>query len=292
MERLRNESIFDKFGYFLMELPQVVKDAAKIIGILLAAFIIVRLGRYLIKRFFVRKSIFKSSIDEKKFNTMTSLMVSIFRYVVYIIAIVTILTDVLDMTSVLAAAGVGGVAIGFGAQSLIKDVISGFFIVMEDQYAVGDLVTIEGMNGTVEEMELRVTKLRNFSGDLYIIPNGEIKKVINHTRGNKAVLVDIPVAYSADTGRAFSAAQKVCEKVADEFDTIVEEPKVLGITDMDRDGFVIRIFAKTLPNEQWVVERRVRRLIKEGFDDLGIEFFDRDRVITREKSLGGDRVNG
>lgn len=292
MGNLKGESFFDKIGNFLAEWPQPIKDAAKIIGILLAAFMVVRLGSYLIKRFFFRKSIFKNSIDQKKFNTMTSLMISVFRYVVYIIAAVTILTDVFNLTSVLAAAGVGGIAIGFGAQSLIKDIISGLFIVIEDQYAVGDLITVEGMNGTVEEMELRVTKLRNSNGDLYIIPNGEIKKVTNHTRGNRAVIADIPVAYSADTNRAFEVAQKVCEKVSGEFDTIVEEPKVLGITTMERDGFVIRIFAKTLPNEQWAVERRIRRLIKEDFDSNGIEFYDKDRIISAEKVLGGEKTNG
>ena len=257
----------------------------KIACILLFSFLFIKIGSYVIRKVFRKRD--SGVPDEKKRSTMLTLLLSILRYSVYIVAGVIILTDVFELTSVLAAAGIGGIAVGFGAQSLIKDIISGFFIVMEDQYAVGDLVTIEGLNGTVEHLELRVTKLRNFNGDLYIIPNGEIKKVINHTRGDKAVLVDVPIAYSSDMERAAEAAENVCNKVTAEFDTIVEAPRVLGITELGKESMNLRIFAKTVPNAQWDVERRIRKLIKEEFDGKGIKFFDRNRIIMDNDATGG-----
>lgn len=263
----------------------------KILIIIGIALLSVKIGSYIIKKIFLKRKLLKGLISDKKTDTMTTLLISSYRYMVYIIAIIIILTDVLKMTSILAAAGIGGIALGFGAQSLVKDVISGFFIVFEDQYAVGDLVTIENLNGTVEELELRVTKLRNFSGDLYIIPNGEIKKVINHTRGNKAVVVDIPVATNADLQAAFAAAEKVCLKVSEAFETLVEQPNVVGITELGKESLNMRIMAKTLPNAQWEVEREIRRLIQQEFRKEGIGFFDKSKLIL-EKQLKEDSSNG
>jgi len=268
------ERMKDFMGAFYSPVIAVIK----VILILVLSAVIIKTGSFIIKKIFEKRKSFRLEIDKKKIDTMATLTMSIFKYGVYIMAGVIILTDVFKLTSVLAAAGIGGIAIGFGAQSLIKDVISGFFIVMEDQFAVGDLITIDNMNGTVEQMELRVTKLRNFNGDLYIIPNGEIKKVINHTRGNKAVIVDIPIAYSADITKAIEAAERVCTQVSGEFKTIVEQPKVLGITELGKENLNLRIVARTIPNEQWEVERRIRKLIKEEFSNIGISFFDRSTI--------------
>lgn len=264
-----------------------VMFGAKIIGILILAVLIVKVGSYVIKKFFEKQKSFKYAITSKRLDTLSTLLVSLFRYSVYIIAFITIMSNVFDFKSVLAAAGIGGVALGLGAQSLIKDIISGFFIVLEDQYAVGDLVTIETMNGTVEEMELRVTKIRNFNGDLHIIPNGEIKKVTNHTRGNKAVIVDIPVAYSNDIRKVLQLATELCEEVAQEFQSIVEAPRVQGITELGKESLNLRIFSRTIPNEHLEVERRIRVLIKERFDREKIKFNDRNLILVNDKNAGG-----
>jgi len=272
---------------FLGDLYSPLMAAGKVIGIIIVSVFIAKIGSYFIRKIFEKQKEFKYSLDSKRLDTMSTILVSLFRYMTYLVAAVVILSDVFNLKSVLAAAGIGGIAIGLGAQSLIKDVISGFFILMEDQFVIGDMITIESMTGTVEEMELRVTKLRNINGDLYIIPNGEIKKVTNHTRGNKAVVVDIPVAYSADINKVFDLASKVCSDVACEFNTIVEEPRVLGITDLGKDSMNLRIFAKTLPNEQWEVERRVRLLIKEEFGRAGIEFFERNKIQLEKGGYNG-----
>lgn len=266
----------------------------QIVLIFVFAVLIVRFGNFLIRKFFEKQKSFRYRLDDKRIATMSTLSVSIFRYAIYImagVAILTKLTNVFNLQSVMTAAGIGGIALGFGAQSLIKDVISGFFIIMENQYVVGDTITIENMTGTVEEMELRVTKVRNFNGDLHIIPNGEIKKITNHVRGNKAVIVDVPVAYSANVDHAIELAQKICDEVAEEFETLVEAPKVLGITELGKENLNLRITAKALPNEHWPVERRIRKRIKEEFDAAGIEFFEKQKIIgDRQYGEGGGRI--
>lgn len=265
------KTITDNFN----SLPAPLTITFKIIGIIIISALISKVGGFIIKKTFQKQKSFKYGIGSKKIDTMATLTRSVFRYTVYIVAIVIILTDIFKLTSVLAAAGIGGIAVGLGAQSLIKDIISGFFIVMEDQYVVGDLISVGDMTGTVEELELRVTRLRNFNGDLYIIPNGEIKMVTNHTRGNKALIVDIPLAYSTDIGKAIEIVKNICVCVKEEFITITEEPKVLGITELGKDMLNIRVVGKTLPNEQWNVERRMRLLIKEEFDKANLMFSDR-----------------
>lgn len=272
------ETMHDLLGDFYNPVCKIFE----IIGILVLAIIIVKVGRFFIRKFFQKQKSFKFKLDDKRLDTMCTLTISIFRYTVYIGAILIALSDVLELKSILAAAGVGGIAIGLGAQSLIKDTISGFFILLEDQFAVGDTITIDNLTGTVEHMELRVTRLKNFTGDLYIIPNGEIKKVINHTRDNKMVIVDIPIAYSSNMAKVNEITQSVCREIKDEFTVLTEEAKVLGITNLGEHNMNLRITAKTLPNEQWEVERRIRLKIKEKFEENGVEFFDRTRLLKPE----------
>ncbi|MCR4436739.1 MAG: mechanosensitive ion channel family protein [Clostridiales bacterium] len=288
---MRLTHFMDKLKDIFGDFYQPVTVVLEILGIILLSMILVKVGRFAIRKLFEKRRAFKYTADNKRLDTMYSLTVSVYRYVIYIIAGVVILSDVLKSSTVLAAAGIGGVALGFGAQSLIKDMLAGFFIIFENQYVVGDLITIDNMNGTVEEMELRVTKIRNYNGDLYIIPNGEIKKVTNHTRGNKAVIVDIPVAYSTDLGKAVDAANRVCTRVSGEFDTIVEPPEVLGITELGKDSMNLRIMARTYPNEQWAVERRIRMLIREEFGRDNLEFFEKNKIVAEKVCLGGEGAN-
>lgn len=251
----------------------------EIIIVFIVATIIIKIGRLLIRKFFEKQKNFKFKLEDKRLDTMCTLLISVFKYIIYIGAIIISLSDILDLKAVLAAAGVGGIAIGLGAQSLIKDTISGFFILLEDQFAVGDLITIDNMNGVVERIELRVTRLKNANGDLYIIPNGEIKRVINHTRDNKMVIVDIPVAYSSNFAKVNEIANKVCEEVKEEFTVFTEEPSVLGITELGTNNMNLRITAKTLPNEQWAIERCIRMKIKEEFESNRLEFYDKTTFL-------------
>ena len=268
--------ILDKIKEISSKMPAPFLSVIKVIAIIVIAIIVIKVGGFIIKKIFAKHKSLMPGKESKKGDTMETLLLSVFKYSVYIMAGVIIFSDIFDLKSVLAAAGIGGIALGLGAQSLIKDVISGFFIVMEDQYVVGDMISVDDMKGTVEKLELRVTKLRSFNGDLYIVPNGEIRKLTNHTRGNKAVIVDVPLAYSADINKAIEIASEVCLRVKEEYETIVDDPKVLGITELGKESLNLRIMATALPNEQWEIERRIRKLIKEEFSKENIKFYDKN----------------
>lgn len=244
----------------------------KAFSIIILSIMSVKIGSIIIKKAFEKQKKFRFNIGSRKLNTLSSLMISVFKYGVYIIAGVIILSDLFNIKSVLAAAGIGGVALGFGAQSLVKDVISGFFIIIEDQFAVGDMITIDNMTGTVEQIELRITRIRNFNGDLHIIQNGEIKRVTNHSRGNKAAIIDIPIAYSSNMNKVLEIASRICEEFKYQDDVIIEAPKVVGITEMSKEGMILRIMATTLPDDQWAVERELRKNINDEFIKNNIQF--------------------
>lgn len=191
----------------------------------------------------------------------------------------------IDTTSIIATAGIGGLAIGFGAQSLVKDVITGFFIIFEDQYSVGDFIKVDDITGTVDEIGLRVTKLKGFKGDINIIPNGQISRVTNYSRGNSAVIVDVTIAYEADLDRAIQVIDRVIERYAEGNQDIVEVPKAIGIVEMDKVGITLRIVGRTLPMKHWGIERDLRKVIKETLIENKIEI-PYPRLVVMDKGQG------
>ncbi|NLZ52949.1 MAG: mechanosensitive ion channel family protein, partial [Thermoanaerobacteraceae bacterium] len=177
----------------------------------------------------------------------------------------------INTTSLLTAAGVGGLALGFGAQNLVKDVISGFFIIFEDQYNVGDYVEVAGVSGVVDEIGLRTTKVRDFGGQFHIIPNGEITLVTNYSRGVMRALVNINIAYEEDFDKVLKALEEVCHQVKKIRKDIVEGPSILGISNLGPTEVVVSILARTEPMQQWSVEREIRKAVLEKFAKEGIE---------------------
>ncbi|MCG0275116.1 MAG: mechanosensitive ion channel family protein [Thermosediminibacteraceae bacterium] len=255
----------------IYQLPAVYKYVGKILIILFSASIAIRVGAGIIDRIFTAR-FQKMPVDESRMRTLAGLSKSILRYTIYFIAIIAILETLgVKTTSIITAAGIGGLAVGFGAQSLVKDVISGFFIIFEDYFQIGDYVETAGVSGIVEEMGLRTTKLRDFGGQLHIIPNGEITRVTNHSRGNLRAMVNVRVAYEEDLDRVLKVLQEVADEVRNKRDDIVEGPTVLGVSDLGPTEAVITIWARTLPMHQWSVERELRKAIKERFDKEGIE---------------------
>lgn len=193
---------------------KILKVTFDIIKILVIAFIGIKIGDILISRFYKLHTKGKIQLPERKIGTLMSLTKNILRYVIYFIAVASILKIFnIEMTSILAVAGIGSLAIGFGAQNLVKDVISGFFIIFEDQFGVGDYITINNFSGLVEEVGLRISKIRDFSGDLHIIPNGEIKTVTNHTRGSMRALVNVGIPYEEDVDRIINVLTQICEDI-------------------------------------------------------------------------------
>lgn len=265
------QKLYSDFIFKIPELiPQIIWKLFLIVIIFISSIIIIKAGRFIIRKLIEKQKKFKFTGDGKRLDTVSTILGSILRYGVYFIAIVTILTSVInvfDIKTVLAAAGIGGVALGFGAQSLVKDIISGFFILAENQFAVGDVVTIGDMTGTVEEMELRVTKIRNFNGELYTIPNGEIKTVTNHTKGNRVAIVDTLVSYDVKIEKAVETIEKACKLLGQESKILLEPPQVLGVTLFGDTYFSVRAIAKTIGAEHWVTERELRAKILMCFEE-------------------------
>jgi moderate conductance mechanosensitive channel len=259
--------------------------AAKIIAILVITKIIIKVGSTILEKFFKTQKESKYGLNERKADTLSELLKSILRYGMYFVAVIWILeASGFELKTVIAVTGVAGVALGFGAQNLVKDIISGFFILFEDQFAVGDYVIIENMSGIVEVVGLRITQIRDFSGDLHIIPNGSITKVTNKSRGNMRSLVDINIAYEEDVNYAVKVIEGVNETIKNEFkDIVVEGPQVLGITSFGEAGVTIRIVAKTVSMKQWEIEMELRKRIKFALDKERIEISYPKRVFVSQK---------
>ena len=265
-------------GYYIM-------IALKVVVVIVIGRVSISIFNRIIINFFKLYPKFK--MDEKKSTTLAGILKSIVKYTVYTIIVISVL-NVLNIPTapLLATAGLGGLAVGFGAQSLVKDVFTGFFILFEDQYGVGDYITIGSMTGTVEDMGLRITKIRAFSGDLYIIPNGEVKTVTNHSRGNSLAIIDIGIAYEADAERAISILDEVTAGYYNNNpEAIIKKPEVLGIIKFNESEVQIRTIAQTKSLMHWKVERELRKYILEAFKYQGIEIPYPKRVIIKKEGV-------
>lgn len=222
----------------------------------------------------------KFSMDEKKAKTIGILLKSLVKYSVYFLGITSMLSIVFGAIS-WAFASVGGVAVGLGAQSFIKDMINGIFILFEEQYSVGDYVTIDNSKGIVKAIGLRTTELRDFNGYIYIIPNGSIQVIVNHSKGDMRVLVDIGIAYEADIELAISVINEVCSQYNQENPNITTPIEVLGVTALNDSNVNIRVIGETKPMKQWEAERELMKRIKLEFDKRGIEIpYNKVQVIN------------
>ena len=278
MDRVLNfiDSIFKTSSGDLNILGKIVK----IFIIFIVIKVLSKITYVIIDRAFQKKkrSIFHR--DEKKINTLITITKNIVKYIFYFIGLVMVL-DMFNIStsSILATAGIGGLAIGFGAQSLVKDVITGFFILFEDQFSVGDYVKVGEYEGIVEELGVRVTKIRDFSGELHIIPNSNIQTVTNRTRGNMRALVVVTAAYEENVDKVTEVLNKICEELKVNNEKIVEGPTLIGISNLGEYGIDFTIVAKTDPMEQWGVEREIRKRVKEVFDEENIEIPYPKKVI-------------
>jgi small-conductance mechanosensitive channel len=208
-------------------------------------------------------------------QTIGSVLRSLSTAIVYSIAFITILGELgIDLGPLVASAGIAGVAIGFGAQSLVKDFLSGLFMLAEDQYGVGDIIDAGAATGTVEAVGLRTTRLRDIEGTVWHIPNGQINRVGNKSQEWARALLDVSVAYDTD----LRAAEGIIKEVADSMwrdpqwsSRLLDEPEIWGVENLGANGVDIRLGIKTRPAEQWKVMRELRTRIKERFDREGIE---------------------
>jgi moderate conductance mechanosensitive channel len=212
--------------------------------------------------------------SEQRTRTIGSLLRYVATIAIYTIATLMALSELgIDTAALLASAGIAGIALGFGAQSLVKDFISGLFMLMEDQFGVGDVVDLGEASGTVEHVTLRVTTVRGTDGTVWYVPNGQVVRVGNQSQRWSRTLLDIEVAYDTDLDRA----SEVIKRVADEFwkeqaagATVIEEPELWGVQNVSPTAVVLRLAVKTRPGEQWAAGRALRARLKTAFDEAGI----------------------
>ena len=260
------------------------KVAISILIFLSVYFITKIVNKVIDKTILNRKSL--STIEStNRIITMTQTIKRIVKYVLLFFALVISLDMFgVNTASLIATLGIGGFALTFGAQSLVKDMITGFFILIENQYSVGDYVQIGSKEGIVEELGIRITKIRDFTGELHIIPNGSITEVTNKTRGQMRALVKVGVSYEDDLDHVFSVLNRIADDLKND-ENIIEGPTVLGVTQLANSSVEISIVAKTVPLQQWAVERNLRKRIKEEFEKEGIEIpYQKIVVLGGEKS--------
>ena len=213
--------------------------------------------------------------QNQRISTLGSLLRSITTFVIATIAVLTVMALLgLPLGPVLASAGVGGVAIGFGAQSLVKDFLSGVFMIFEDQYGVGDVIDTGEAIGTVDEVGLRITRLRDANGVVWYIRNGEVIRIGNRSQGWSVAMVDTSVSYAENAERVIA----IIERVTREFDAdpvwrtkLLEEPNVVGVESIVGTTMTIRTFAKCAANEHFGVQRELRERIKSALDEADIQ---------------------
>jgi moderate conductance mechanosensitive channel len=212
---------------------------------------------------------------QQRAATMGSLLKSITTCVIAAVVVFMAVAQLgYDIAPLVASAGILGVALGFGAQSLVKDFLSGIFMILEDQYGVGDVVNLGTASGTIEAVGLRVTRLRDVNGTVWYMRNGEISAVGNMSQNWARTVLDIPVAFSEDIGRVRAVLKDVAHEMWEDPDyqpDILEEPEVWGVERWDPDGVIVRVVLKTAPLQQWSVAREMRERIKDRFDAEGIE---------------------
>ena len=279
----------------------IIARPAAVVLILVAAWVVQRLARRGIRRLVGRvhsdgsagrteRSLPLLSSDPagtsrkaQRAEALGTLMSSVTGVVIWAIAGLMALDKLgFNLGPLLAGAGVLGIAVGFGSQTLVRDFLSGIFMLVEDQFGVGDVVDVGDATGTVESVTLRTTRLRSVDGVLWHVPNGEIRRIGNKSQQWSRALIDVPVAYATDLGEATSVIQRVADAMADDpdwRDRILGPPEVWGLERFDPDSLAIRTVVTTLPLEQWAVARELRRRLKNAFSEAGIEIPFPQRTI-------------
>ncbi len=232
---------------------------------------------------------------QQRAETLGSVLRSIASFTVGVIATVMILSELgLDLTPIVASAGIVGVAVGFGAQNLVKDFLTGMFMLLEDQYGVGDVIDAGPATGTVEGVTLRTTRVRDVDGTVWHIRNGEIARVGNKSQGWARALLDVPLDLQTDVPSVRALALEVAASLRDDEvfgPKVLEDPEVWGLESIGADGLLLRIAVKTAPLEQWAVERELRERLIAAFDahDVAIgvpQRAVRNVGITETKAVG------
>ncbi len=292
------ETVFDKTGSdTLARYSDIfIGKPLVLIGLLLLALAIRWVAHRVINRIVGRAvhgmlpdrvSLGVSERRRQRAEAMGSLLKSIVTGLVVAVFATMMLSEVgIDIAPIIASAGIVGIALGFGAQSLVKDFLSGAFMIIEDQFGVGDDVDLGEAVGTVEAVTLRMTRLRDVNGTVWYVPNGQILRVGNQSQNWARTVLDVTVSYNEDLARVRRVLGEVAHDLWEDEDykgQVIEEPSVWGVQQLGVDGVVVRVVLKTTPGEQWVVAREMRLRIKNRFDYEGIVIPLPQRVVWNHR---------
>jgi len=259
--------------------------------IIILAFVLKNIGNKVINTIFKdkRSSPLRLTTNRRE-QTLKNLLNNVLSYLIMFIAIMMILdTFHVPIKTMLAGAGIAGLAIGFGAQSLVKDIIAGFFIIFEDQFSVGDYIETGAIEGDVVVIGLHTTKLRSYYGQTYVIPNGKIDVVTNYSVTNGFAMVEINVPYETDIVKLEKMVEKILEALPEKYDIFVDTPVINGVQALELSNYVLRIRAETTPVMQWAGARAIRKEIKENLFEEGIEI-PSPRMVVYSKDEEGVRA--
>ena len=273
---MNKEAIVDVVWKWWAELGTAATSMVRIAGIIVVSWILIAILQRTIKTIRVRIS---NRVNDREFSKRAETLGRVFRYmaavVVSLIAVILILAEIgISVAPILGAAGVVGLAVGFGAQSLVKDYFTGFFLLLENQIRQGDVVQLGDHSGQVEEITLRYVQLRDYDGNVHYVPNGEISTVVNMSRGFSFAVMDIGVAYREDIDSVVDVMRQTGEQMQGDpafSSRIVEALEVAGVDSWGDSAVVIRCRFKCQPLEQWTVKREYLRRLKYAFDAKGIE---------------------
>lgn len=259
----------------------IAQSGLRILLVLLAGFLAMRFLRIAMRHLeemLVRageKAEVVAGATRKRVTTLIGLLLTLSLVAVWgIVGVISLAQIGLDVTPILAGAGIVGLAVGFGAQNLVRDVIGGFFLVLENQVRVGDVAIVNGTGGLVEAITFRTIVLRDLAGVVHVVPNGTINTLANMTKGWSAYVLDVGVAYKEDTDQVVEIMKEVAETLRKDprfGPSILEEIEVFGVDDFKESEVTIKARLKTVPMQQWTVGREYRRRLKKAFDAHGIE---------------------
>lgn len=256
----------------------LLSSGIRVVVIVVGAFVVIKLASFITRR--VERAFDDSDPDtmserEKQAATLGKVIRNVIRILVWGVALLMLLKEFgIEIGPILAGVGIVGLAVGFGAQSMVKDFLSGMFVLIENQYNVGDVIRVGGVAGLVEKVTLRATTLRDVEGKVHIVPNGAIDVVTNMTKQFSRFVLDIGVAYKEDVDHVMAVLKEVGDELAGDpdFASMITEPlEVLGVQDFADSAVVIRVMFTTVPVKQWTVGREFRRRVKKAFDAKGIE---------------------
>jgi small-conductance mechanosensitive channel len=279
---------------------RVAQDAGRLAIVAVLATVVALLIQRLITPL-VRVAISEQMVGEpdvevaKRIDTLSHVVYRTALVIIFIVAILMVLPIFgLSVSPLIAGVGIIGIAVGFGAQYLVRDVLNGVFILMENQYGRGDVVSIGGISGLVEDLNLRRTVLRDLDGTVHFVPHGQVEITSNLTKGFSRINLDIGVSYSVDLDHAFNVINRVGRELAEDpafTAKIVEAPQALRVDDFADSSIVIKVLGVTAPIEQWAVAGEFRKRLKKAFDEEGIEIpFPQRTVHTTNGFAPGQKV--